>query len=338
MHDQRRVRRCCRLAALALAATCAAHSARAAPASTPAPASTNAAESPPTEPSAEAPSSAAAGRSSDGEPVSVDLRVDIPVSVAAGMLAGGLQLGREDILRDRCSPACAEAALNGLDRPFAGRYLPAAATTSDVLLYVGLGLPLVLDLLEVGMGEHPDDWLGFGQDTLILAETLAVNAAAQALTSFAMQRPRPFAYGERADLEKRTGANAYLSFYSGHTSTSFAAATAYAYLFGVRHPHSPWRAAVWVLGEGLAAMDGSLRVTAGYHFPTDVLVGAAVGTSLGVLVPWLHTRASAPADEPSSGDEGSAAGGAAQRAAARLDWLLLPSVAPGSVGLSVLLR
>ena len=171
-----------------------------------------------------------------------------------------------------------------------------------------------------------------------MAETLTLNAAAQSITSFAVQRPRPFTYGELADLDQRTGASAYLSFYSGHTSSSFAAATAYAYLFGVRHPRSPWRAAVWALGEGLAAMDGALRVTAGYHFPSDVLVGAAVGTTLGVLIPWLHTRD--PAGDTGLGSTG---GSCARARTSRSTppsaaWLLLPAVAPGNIGFTVLLR
>jgi hypothetical protein len=261
------------------------------------------------------------------EALSVDLRVDLPVMIAAGALAAGLQLVSDDIVRSRCTPSCTVGEMNGLDRPVAGRYVPAAATASDVLLAVNLGLPVALDLLELGLGEHPDGWTGWGEDTLILGETLALNAAAQSLTAFAVQRPRPFAYGEDAPLDKRTAPNAYLSFYSGHTSNSFAAATAYAYLFGVRHPSSPWRAAVWVLGEGLAAMDGCLRVTAGYHFPSDVLVGAAVGTAIGVVVPWLHT--SVVSAEPAPGDAD---------ATAHVRWLLLPSVTPDSAGLSVLVR
>jgi membrane-associated phospholipid phosphatase len=268
--------------------------------------------------------------------VAVDVRVDVPVGLTAGLLALGLQLGRNDIVRQRCQPRCFEAGMNGLDRPFAGRYVAAAATASDVLLVVNLGLPVALDLLELGLGEHPAGWSGWGEDTLIMAETLTLNAAAQSLTSFAVQRPRPFTYGELADLDQRTGANAYLSFYSGHTSNSFAAATAYAYLFGVRHPRSPWRAAVWALGEGLAAMDGALRVTAGYHFPSDVLVGAAVGTTLGVLIPWLHTRETAGDAGPGATERSCAR--ASRRTPSSVAWLLLPAVAPGSVGLTVLLR
>lgn len=37
-----------------------------------------------------------------------------------------------------------------------------------------------------------------------------------------------------------------------------------------------------------AAFVGYERVCSGEHFPTDVLAGALVGASIGVLVPHLH--------------------------------------------------
>jgi len=43
--------------------------------------------------------------------------------------------------------------------------------------------------------------------------------------------------------------------------------------------------------DGLAgsALVGVARVEAGSHFPSDVLIGFAVGTSIGMAVPALHT-------------------------------------------------
>ncbi|MBI4701058.1 MAG: phosphatase PAP2 family protein [Deltaproteobacteria bacterium] len=258
-------------------------------------------------------------------PLAVDLRADLPVTLSAALLAGGLQLGREAIVGERCAPGCDEDGVNAVDRPFAGRYSAAAATASDVLVGLNLALPVALDGLELALGMHPDGPAGFGEDSLILAETLAVTIGLQSAVAITVQRPRPLTYGDGADLGARRSASAYLSFYSGHTSCSFAAATAYAYLFGVRHPRSPLRAGIWALGEGLAAIDGSLRVAAGYHFPTDVLVGAAVGTSVGLLVPWLHARR----DDGTARAEGTAGRGTSA-------WLLVPAPLPGGFGVTLL--
>lgn len=248
--------------------------------------------------------------------VDVELAIDLPLTLSAGLLAGSFALLKDDFVRDRCWPRCDASTLNGLDRPFAGRYDDAAAMSGDVVVGLTVALPELFGLLDLAMGEQPEGAVGFGEDTLILAETLALSALTHQVVAFAAQRPRPFAHGDRAGQERLTGANAYLSFYSGHTSNSFAMATAYATLYGIRHPHSQWRGALWALLPGLAAMEGGLRVLSGYHYPTDVLVGGAVGSAIGLVVPWLH--ATAPSAEPSV--------------------VVLPLAGPGLAGVSVAVR
>ncbi len=59
------------------------------------------------------------------------------------------------------------------------------------------------------------------------------------------------------------------------------------------YPSAPW---VWGGGAALAAGAGWLRMAGDAHWLTDVLVGAAVGTAVGVAVPrLLHPREAAPA-------------------------------------------
>ena len=97
-------------------------------------------------------------------------------------------------------------------------------------------------------------------------------------------------YNPNAAREDVESADANRSFFSGHTATSFAAATAYAVTFWKRHPDSPWRFVVLGAGEALAVGVGLLKIKAGYHYPTDVAAGALVGGAMGVLVPVLHTE------------------------------------------------
>ena len=67
------------------------------------------------------------------------------------------------------------------------------------------------------------------------------------------------------------------SFPSGHTASSFAAATATAAFYPAVAP----------LVYALAAGVGVSRVHLGHHFPSDVIAGAAVGVGLGSVIASL---------------------------------------------------
>ena len=109
------------------------------------------------------------------------------------------------------------------------------------------------------------------------------------LAKFTVRRPRPYAYGPAYEPDQDHGNNASLSFFSGHTSLAFSMATSYSYLFSKRHPDSPLVIPVWIGTHALAATTAGLRVGAGKHFWSDIVVGAAVGSLIGYMVPYLHT-------------------------------------------------
>src|SRR5947208_4685063 len=67
------------------------------------------------------------------------------------------------------------------------------------------------------------------------------------------------------------------SFPSGHSASSFAAATAMAAFYPKISP----------LVFALAAGVGVSRVHLGHHFPSDVAVGGLIGVASGTLVAWL---------------------------------------------------
>jgi len=54
------------------------------------------------------------------------------------------------------------------------------------------------------------------------------------------------------------------------------------------HPTLAWA----VLSVGLAgtALVGVARVEGGGHFPSDVVIGAAIGAGVGIAIPALHER------------------------------------------------
>jgi len=240
----------------------------------------------------------------DVDAFDVRWELDVPIATAAGLVGGTLHLFREELVVDRCAPSCDGDAVNVLDATTLGTYSGAAHDAGTVLISASLLLAPGSALLGA-LASHGDSrWEQALEDTVLLAEALGVSLFAHQLTAFTAQRPRPYAYGEGAPEALRSGANSYLSFYSGHTANSFAMATAASYLFTRRHPDSPWVVPLWTFSHGLATLQGYTRVASGYHFWSDVLVGAAVGSAIGLTVPILHEHSIRLAPQPSPGSAG----------------------------------
>ncbi len=96
------------------------------------------------------------------------------------------------------------------------------------------------------------------------------------------RRPRPQLEG----LPPLGGAPSSLSFPSAHATASFAAATAMSRIA------PELRVALF----GAAALMAVTRPYLGMHYPSDVVVGAALGTSLGAIVPLPGTEPADPYD------------------------------------------
>ena len=94
-----------------------------------------------------------------------------------------------------------------------------------------------------------------------------------------------FRWGEAA--EKAEG-EAYGSFFSGHTSAAFTVAVFTGEWFSEVYPSSPYRGIVWAGSLSAAGFVGILRIAAGKHYPSDVIVGALVGTGISLSVIRLH--------------------------------------------------
>jgi membrane-associated phospholipid phosphatase len=69
---------------------------------------------------------------------------------------------------------------------------------------------------------------------------------------------------------------------------AFASAVFISTVYSDYNPHSEWKPYIWAGSLLTASVVGYLRYEAGMHFPTDILVGALVGGTIGHVIPWLH--------------------------------------------------
>jgi membrane-associated phospholipid phosphatase len=227
-------------------------------------------------------------------PLAVNLDVDLQVLVT-GLLTTLAPNNPNFTLAapvPRSSGALDRSEVNALDRTVIGNDAGWASSLSDVTLYGAMSLPYAALLIDAaGRG---GDWAGLGADALVLTKTYAVNALVCGLVKQMARRPRPYMYDPNASDEQREANNSHRSFFSGHTSISFSLATSYSYLFTLRHPDSPYLLPVWLGSHALAGTTAVMRVLAGKHFWSDVMVGALVGSAIGLAVPWLHRQAASP--------------------------------------------
>jgi membrane-associated phospholipid phosphatase len=124
------------------------------------------------------------------------------------------------------------------------------------------------------------------QDALMVTETIVYNGALNEAARVIVQRPRPFVYGDPG--YHGSDPHNYTSFYSGHTS--FTASTSVALFFVMLARTSSAMALALIASGGFALVlsTGVLRILAGRHFFTDVLVGAIAGALVALVIAFLH--------------------------------------------------
>lgn len=121
------------------------------------------------------------------------------------------------------------------------------------------------------------------------AQTIIFASMLKELFKLCVDRPRPYMYFNGMPTEKVKDGDWNDSFISGHSTLSFAAASFSSYLFCQYYPDSKWKFPVIFSSFGLATTTAILRLCSGNHFMTDVICGAIVGSSVGLIVPWLNS-------------------------------------------------
>lgn len=222
-----------------------------------------------------------------------DRKLDLPVT--GGLVIGWLvtEYGVKSALAPtRCLWCAANAFDTGVRRVFnpqleaseSGR--PGADVASTVLGFAVVPLA-VLGLDAWWAHEGGALATAFPIDLMLVVEAAFSALAVTQATKFLVGRARPYSVDASPELlaSAHGGSDRNLSFFSGHTSLAFSAVSAAATVATLRGYRYAW--VTWAVGLPLATATGVLRLAADKHWASDVLIGAAVGTAIGVAVPLL---------------------------------------------------
>lgn len=155
--------------------------------------------------------------------------------------------------------------INGLPHSTTSdRYVSVMSDLGEGLGWVAGGIALAV------LGGPKGRRAGMATAVASLAATYVVQWRVKPL----FRRVRPFVNREARVVGIRPPDH---SFPSGHTASSFAAATALSFFYPKAAP----------LAYTLATGVGMSRVHLGVHFPSDAAVGGAIGIGIGTLSAWL---------------------------------------------------
>lgn len=171
--------------------------------------------------------------------------------------------------------------INVFDRSAANNYSESTAQLSNYLI----GACLVSPIITVA-GKKTRD--AFAVISTMYLETALLAVFLPSYGKGSVQRIRPYVYNDKAPMEMKLTAEARRSFFSGHTTMAFSSAVFLATIYSNYYPTSKYKPFVWSGSLLMAGAVGFARYKAGAHFPTDVLVGAIVGSSIGFIVPYMH--------------------------------------------------
>ena len=139
---------------------------------------------------------------------------------------------------------------------------------------IGLGAPLIVT--SIGFIQNDKSIKNKG---IFIGGTLLTSAIVTTTLKFAIDKERPFV--TYPDIQKLTSAGSP-SFPSGHTSEAFATATSLSIAFPKWYVIAP--SFIWASAVGYS------RMHLGVHYPSDVLVGALIGSGSAWLCHELNKR------------------------------------------------
>lgn len=208
--------------------------------------------------------------------------VDIPI-IAIGT---GFSLYAFTIIYDK-EPSTVEEInslnvndINTFDRWSIYPYRNATHTISAIEFHAAIPLPLIL--FAITKDTRHDFW----KLSFLYWETLSITGLFGAGAPYFIDRHRPYTYTSETPMEKRQSPNAKNSAFSGHVEVVAASTFFIAKVYSDYYPNK--KLMMFSLASVATGGMAYLRLVQGMHFPSDIIIGAAIGTLSGILVPHYH--------------------------------------------------
>ncbi|MEZ4802921.1 MAG: phosphatase PAP2 family protein [Gelidibacter sp.] len=210
------------------------------------------------------------------------VRDGIWTGAAFGTSAYGLILikNKDDITEADVNALDADD-INFIDRWVAGNSSESANNISDIPFGASFILPFGM-LFDDEINDHSGQFIG------MYLQSLSTTSALYTMTAGLVNRTRPYVYDENESLSRRTSKNGQRAFYSGHVAAAATATFFAAKVYCDFNPDASGKAYIWAAAATIPAAVGYLRLQAGQHFLTDVLLGYGLGAATGILIPEMH--------------------------------------------------
>ena len=168
--------------------------------------------------------------------------------------------------------------INFLDKNFVFNFDKDIKLSSDIALGTTLALPVIYSLF------NSSDFGEFFNYNIKYVQVLGLTSSLVLISKNFIDRYRPYTYDKNLDIEMRKSYDGRNSFFSGHTAVAFSSAVFLAYNVENSDASRVTKNLVWAGSMALASSTGILRILAGKHFLTDVIVGAVVGSAIAILI------------------------------------------------------
>ena len=148
--------------------------------------------------------------------------------------------------------------------------------------YASMPLPF---LFSISNGKTGKD---FFKLSFLYWETMSIVGILGTSATYFVDRYRPYCYTNETPMDTRTSKVSINSFFSGHVEMVAAPTFFIAKVYSDYYPDSKIKWVFYGFAASVTSATSYLRLRAGDHFPSDIILGALVGSLAGILVPEFH--------------------------------------------------